>query len=376
VGTLSALASAFAATLDDLIEICRATLSSASGSGLNAMEFARADEARIFVMVLAGLIAAALIVRVLLVRRGRRLAVPALLPALGISRASIARHGAVALAVLGIPFFLLALAEPRSAFARQETSHPGRRIAILLDASSSMLQSLPASRLAKGAPNDAAFFTTVGAARYFVELRRKGEYRDLMSLVEFGDEAYVITPFTSDHDNILLSMALIGDWTEFMNFPEQGTVIARAIDQGVGLFKAFDFLDAAGNVMVIFSDGMDAEVLQDGRTTFDVLREARRAEVPVYFIRVGRPDAPQGVVPDAAWEAAVARTGGRFYSAADEGTIVRAMREIDRQSAGRIEMREYTTQVPRYAPFALAAVVLWTFALALRLATPWFTTFP
>ena len=381
MGTLTALTAAIGATLEDLIDICRATLSGAalsgpSGSGLTAMEFTRADDARIFVMILAGLIAAALIVRVLVGRRSRRLAVPALLPALGRSRAAMGRHGAVALALLGVPFFLLALAEPRSAFSRQETSHPGRRIAILLDASSSMLQSLPASRLAKGAPNDAAFFTTVGAARYFVELRRKGEYRDLMSLIEFGDEAYVITPFTSDHDNILLSMALIGDWTEFMNFPEQGTVIARAIDQGVGLFKAFDFLDAAGNVMVIFSDGMDAEVLQDGRTTFDVLREARRAEIPVYFIRVGRPDAPQGVVPDGAWEAAVARTGGRFYSAADEGTIVRAMREIDRQSAGRIEMRQYTTQVPRYAPFALAAVVLWTFALALRLATPWFTTFP
>lgn len=376
MGTLTALAAAIGATLVDLIDICRATVSGTEGPGLSGLEFARADEARVFVMALAGLVAAALIVRALLGRRGRRLAVPALLPALGISRAAIARHGAVALALTGLPFFLFALAEPRSAFARQETSHPGRRIAILLDASSSMLQSLPASRLAKGAPNDAAFFTTVGAARYFVELRRKGEYRDLMSLVEFGDEAYVITPFTSDHDNILLSMALVGDWTEFMNFPEQGTVIARAIDQGVGLFKAFDFLDAAGNAMVIFTDGMDAEVLQDGRTTFDVLREARRAEIPVYFIRVGRPDAPQGVVPDAAWETAVARTGGRFFSAADEATIVRAMREIDRQSAGRIELRQYTTQVPRYAPFALAAAILWTLGLTLRLATPWFTTFP
>ena len=41
------------------------------------------------------------------------------------------------------------------------------------------------------------------------------------------------TPFTSDYENILLSISLIGDWNEFMNFPEQGTIIARAIDQGV-----------------------------------------------------------------------------------------------------------------------------------------------
>jgi len=365
VGPITALAAAIRRTVSELVELRP-----------GALEFAKADDARVFVMILAGLVVAALLLRALFARRGHRIVVPALLPALGISRATLVRHGALAMVVVGLPFFVLALADPKAAFTRQETTHPGRRIAILLDASSSMLQSLPASRLAKGAPNDAAFFTTVGAAKYFVELRMKGEYRDLMSLIEFGDEAYVITPFTSDYENILLSMALVGDWTEFMNFPEQGTVIARAIDQGVGLFKAFDFLDAAGNVMVIFSDGMDAEVLQDGRTTLDVLREARRAEVPVYFLRVGRADAPQGVVPDAAWEAAVARTGGRFYSAADEATIVRAMNEIDRQSAGRIEIREYNTQVPRYQPFALAAVVFWTLALALRLATPWFTTFP
>ena len=57
----------------------------------------------------------------------------------------------------------------------------------------------------------------------------KGKYRDLMALIEFGDQAYVITPFTTDYENILLSMSLIGDWKEFMAFPDQGTVIANAI---------------------------------------------------------------------------------------------------------------------------------------------------
>ena len=375
VGALTALAAAVGATAGELLELCRTALFAPAGSA-GAVEFAGAATARLFGMLLAGAVALGLLVRALLGGRGRRISVPALLASFSVSRAAAVRHAALAVALTGLVFFVLAIADPRTALARQDTAHPGRRIAILLDASSSMLQSLPASRLAKGAPNDAAFFTTVGAARYFVELRMKRNYRDLLSLIEFGDEAYVITPFTSDYENILLSISLIGDWTEFMNFPEQGTVIARAIDQGVGLFKAFDFLEAVGNVMVIFSDGMDAEVLQDGRSTFDVLREARRAEIPVYFIRAGRPDAPQGIVPDSVWEAAVARTGGRFYAAADEATIVRAIHEIDRQSRGRIEIRQYSTQVPRYAAFAFAAVGLWTLALALRLATPWFTTFP
>jgi hypothetical protein len=363
------------AALNALGRLIRETLGELAGIG--SLSYTRAEIAAIFAIALAGVAIAAALVRMLLGRgRVRRVGVPALLPSIGLSRGTFLRHGAVLAAALGVLFFALALADPRTPYTRQDTAYPGRRIAILLDASSSMLQSLPASKLAKGAPNDAAFFTTVGAARYFVELRRKGEYRDLMALVEFGDEAYVITPVTSDYDNILLSMSLIGDWTEFMNFPEQGTVIARAIDQGVGLFRAFDFLEASGNVMVVFSDGMDAEVLQDGRSTFDVLREARRADIPVYFIRTGRADAVQGLVPDSVWQAAVARTGGHFYSAADEAAIVRAINEIDRLSAGRIEMRQYSTQVTRFAPFALAAAALWTLALTMRLATPWFTKFP
>jgi len=216
-----------------------------------------------------------------------------------------------------------------------------------------------------------------GAARYFVELRRQGKFRDLMSLVEFGDQAYVITPFTTDYDNVLLSMSLIGDWNEFMAFPDQGTIIANAIDQSVGLFEAFDFLDAAaGNAMVIFTDGMDAQVTEEGKSAFDVLADADEANIPVYFIRVGDPDRQKKGVTDDAWAAAVARTGGRFYNAADEGTIVRAIQDINRSAPGRIDMRQYVTEQPKFTPFALAAVILWTLAIAMRLTVPWFQTFP
>jgi hypothetical protein len=354
----------------------RVVASEARDVRLESLQFADADLARLVAIVLVGLLLAGVLVRAFAGGHRGRIALPAVFHWLHRSRLTVVRHGAVLMAAAGVPFFLLALADPYMPFARQETAYPGRRIGLLIDASSSMLTSLPAAKLAKGAPNDAAFFTSVGAARYFVELRMKSEYRDLMSLIEFGDEAYVITPFTSDYENILLSISLIGDWNEFMNFPEQGTMIARAIDQGVGLFKAFDFLEASGNVMVIFSDGVDAEVLQDGRSAVDVLREARRADIPVYFIRTGRAGGDAGGVPDAVWRAAVARTGGRFYAGTDEATIVRAMHEIDRAATGRIELRQYSTQVPRFSPFALAAVALWTLALSLRLLTPWFTTFP
>src|SRR6478735_6404622 len=252
----------------------------------------------------------------------------------------------------GLSFFIISLADPRTALTRSETTFPGRRIALLIDASSSMLSALPSTTLAKGAPNNAAFFTTVGAARYFIERRMAGKYRDLMGLIEFGDDAYVITPFTTDYENILLSTALIGDWNEFMAFPDQGTVIARAVEQSVSMFKSFKYLDAAGNLMVLFSDGADAEVLESGKTAMDVVNDARKAKIPIYFVKVGREIPGRVQIGDEIWRQAVEHTGGKFYGGADEASIDKALRDIDRASAGRIEYKQYSTERPRFTPFA------------------------
>src|SRR4029453_1412315 len=127
------------------------------------------------------------------------------------------------------------------------------------DASARKMAPFPAAKLNAKAPNEATFFTTVAAAEAFMRQRIAGKYHDLIGLIEFGDEAYVVTPFTTDYDNILLSLSLIGDWTEFMKFPDQGTTIGLAIEQSVELFRAFDFLDAAGNLMLIFSTGQDTQ---------------------------------------------------------------------------------------------------------------------
>ena len=345
---------------------------------LDRLIFSEASNARLAVTILVGIAAVLIVARSFWGREPghKRMALPALVGGGGWSRASLSRHGALMLALAGLPFFVLALSDPRTALTRSEVTYPGRRIALLIDASSSMLSALPSTRLAKGAPNNAAFFTTVGAARYFIEQRMQGKYRDLMSLVEFGDDAYVITPFTTDYENILLSTALIGDWNEFMAFPDQGTVVARAVEQAVGLFNAFNYLAASGNLMVIFTDGADADVLENGKTVDDVLSEAQRAKIPVYLIKIGGNLAQKRTVADELWIGAVQRTGGRFFSGGDEETIIQAIQAIDKLSAGKIEMKQYSTERPRYAPFALAAAGLWCLALVLRFAVPAFQTFP
>ena len=364
--------------LTDLREALGALIVEARSLELGSLFFAAESTAQFATVVLLGAAALVLLLR-LLTRRssGRgRLALPSLIDWVRPNRITILRHGALICALAGIPLFALAFADPRTALMQEQASYPGRRISLMIDASSSMLSSMPSSRLAKGAPNDAMFFTTVGAARYFIELRMKSKYRDMMALVEFGDQAYVITPFTTDYENILFSMSLIGDWTEFMSFPDQGTVLANAIEQSVGLFRAFDVLDAAGNAMVMFTDGIDAEVTEDGRSAFDVLKDARDANIPVYFIRTGTPGRGPQAIPDDVWAAAVAKTGGKFFAATDESAVVRAVNEIDRSAPGRVEMKRYTTEQPRFSAFALGAAALWTLGLLMRLTLPWFQTFP
>ena len=304
------------------------------------------------------------------------IALPSILGQKGFSIAGTVRHVPILALLAGLPLLGISLADPYRTLAAEEASHPGRRIALLLDASSSMLAPFPGQRFGAKAPNDAAFFTTVAAAETFIRQRRDGQYRDLIALIEFGDEAYVVTPFTTDYDNVLLSASLIGDWGEFMQFPNQGTSIGVAIDRATGLFRAFDFAEAAGNVMVIFSDGQDTQVSVGQTPVSEILAAAIATKIPVYLIRTSRGKSFGDVVPDHIWRPAVERTGGRFYAAANEDDVLRAIRDIDRRSPGTIRLKRYVTNQPRFAAFVLAAAGVWTIALLLVLAVPFFRSFP
>ena len=203
-----------------------------------------------------------------------------------------------------------------------------------------------------------------------------GRYRDLIGLIEFGSEAYVITPFTTDYNNVLLSLSLIGDVSEVARFPDAGTTIASVLQRGIDLFSAFDFLDASGNLMVLFTDGQDRDLLVGGTPVADILSKAREHHIPVYMIRTNYNRSLRVSVPDEVWKPAIEDTGGRFYPASDEATILRAVREIDQLSGGTVVVKQYSSEQPRFAGFALVAAALWTLAAALKLTLPYFQTFP
>ena len=342
------------------------------------VQFAYRDDPVLVAAALLGLAVVVLAVKLAVGRRGAReaVAVPALFAAVRTSPLAWMRHTPRLLAACGLPLALLALADPFTALVSSTVSYPGRRIALMIDASDSMASSFTAGSLNTRAATDAAFFTTVAAAQRFVEIRREGQYQDLMALIEFGDRAYVITPFTSDYDNLLLSIALIGDPVEYSMFPDPGTVIASAIEQSIEVFKAFDFLEASGNLMVIFTDGEDTTSLVHGKSLDDILKSAVDNAIPLYFVRTNYGKAFGDGIPDALWQAAVERTGGRYYVARDEQSLLAAVHDIDKAAVGAIQTTRYSSQQPRFALFALAAAGCWLGAALLSLAVPRCSTFP
>jgi Mg-chelatase subunit ChlD len=315
------------------------------------------------------------LIRWLLGRRAGRthLALPAILPVMRRSPMTALRHAPLVLFLLGLPLFAVALAQPVTGFTREEVSYPGRRIALLVDASTSMVMQFKSDMKRQGT---ATYFTAVAAAERFMERRKKGPYRDLVALIQFGNEAYVVTPFTTDYENIELSVRLISDPREWGRFADWGTTIVEGIDQGIQLFRTFDFINASGNLMIVFTDGRDSELNRQGKPLDSLVAQARTWKVPVHMIRTAFDRREGEVQQDKIWRAVVERTGGRFYAAYDDESIRRALIEIDRLSPGRIETREYSVKRPRFAGYTLAAVTLWLAAALLKLSFGVFRTFP
>jgi hypothetical protein len=353
------------ATVDEWLRIRWGTLT-----------FFEARSALLLFVVLLAAAALVLLVRSIRLRAAGRslVALPAIVPGMRWSPSAALRHLPLLLFVAGVPLFAIALADPHTGFAQEDVSYPGRRIELLVDASTSMVLRFDTADLNK--KGESTFYTAVAAAETFMKRRMKGPYHDLIALIQFGNEAYVVTPFTTDYENVRLSINLISDPKEWGRFNDWGTTIVQGIDQGVQLFKAFDFVNASGNLMILFTDGRDSELNRQGRPLEALIAEARRYRIPIYMVRTVFKERFGRVEQDKLWKDIVERTGGRFYAAYDEESIMSALREIDRLSPGTIDVRQYSVQRPRFAGYALAAVALWLLATLLKLTVPAFRTFP
>ena len=206
------------------------------------------------VLVGAALVAAPLLILLARSLRSRsqpraRVALPAILTSMPRSAFSPARHAPFLMFVAGIPFFAIGMADPHIMSAREQVTYAGRQIAIVIDGSGSMVLPFPAPTLQPVI--DRTFYTAVAASERFVKLRMDGKQTDRIAIIQFGNEAYVVTPFTTDYQNAVLSLRLIGEPRAWNRFNVFGTTIIQGIEQGkAGYAAAIGVLLAIG-VMVV-----------------------------------------------------------------------------------------------------------------------------
>ena len=370
-------------TILSFIRLCGHLLREGWNLDWTNLHFARRDEA----LATGFMLAVSVVIAFFIGRRSRNapgrggIVLPALPLSLTPGPWRRARRLPAVLVLAGLFFFLMALADPYTTFIKQEVNHPGRRILILLDASGSMGGGSYENRFKLTSKlktrSVEPFYTATAAAEYFVRARMKSGYQDLVGLIEFGDESYVVSPFNTDYENVLTSIRLLSEPEEYRRFNDSGTKIAQAINQGVGLFKTFDFLKSAGNLMVLISDGEDMQVEYEGRKLDDILAESSKNKIPIFFIRTAS-NKPFGhpSTNDELWGAAVEKTGGKLYAGANGDVIIEACDEINRIAAGRIQYTRYSARTPQFQFFALVGTLFWSLALVLWLSFRHFREFP
>ena len=104
------------------------------------LQFGQAQTALLVFIVMLAIVVLLLLIGALRGHGGRtRVALPSILSVMRRSPTAAVRHLPVLLFLAGIPIFAIALADPHTGFAREEVSYPGRRIALLVDASTSMV---------------------------------------------------------------------------------------------------------------------------------------------------------------------------------------------------------------------------------------------
>jgi hypothetical protein len=127
------------------------------------LQYWHRGEAQLAIVGVFALIVLLLIMRSALVRRpGRhRLVVPAVLGSVRPSPLSVVRHIPLVLFLAGLPFLTLALADPFTSLVSSDVTYPGRRISVMIDASTSMRTPFKAEHLNRRAETDATANTAI-----------------------------------------------------------------------------------------------------------------------------------------------------------------------------------------------------------------------
>jgi len=258
------------------------------------------------------------------------------------------RHVPLALRLLAIAIFIVALARPQSISDKQNISTEGIDIVLELDLSGSMLAE-------DFNPN------RIEAAKQVASEFIDGRTNDRIGLVVFSAESFTQCPLTTDYPvlkNLLREVknGMIAD----------GTAIGLAIANGVNRLKDSK---AKSKVMILLTDGVN------NRGEIDPITAARIAAtygIRIYTVGVGaQGEAPYPVqtqfgirrqlIPVDLDEKGLTQvaemTGGKYYRATDNRKLKAIYKEIDQLERTKIEVTAYKRYSELYGGWLLAGLL-------------------
>lgn len=280
-------------------------------------------------------------------------------------RAAALRRAPFAILALAAALTGLALMDPVIPYSQADIQSRGLDIVVLLDLSSSMQEEMGSSvvsHMPPGAPPRPTRLDAVKeAVRRFIRARRD----DRIGLVVFSDNPYVISPLTFDHEYLLHYVDMVDDKI----LAGEGQT---AIGDGLALSDYVLYRQSTPNshghqVIVLFTDGENNR----GREPVDVLKETRAADIRVHMVGV---DLESQVKEKPAVQEllrGIQDSGGRYFDATSERSLLAAEHEIDSIEKGLLTSRVYVRDVPVYQWFTIPALIVLAAAVALR-AIPFF----
>ena len=254
--------------------------------------------------------------------------------------------------IIGRLFIMLliifALARPRLSDTIRESKTEIVDILLVIDQSSSMLaQDFKPNRLE--------------AAKEVAKKFIKDRDGDRLGLIVFAGEPYIQCPLTRDI-NVLLEFT---DKIEIIDQEHDGTAIGMAIANSINRLRESD---TKSKTIILLSDGSNNQGELDPITAAGL---AAKFDIKIYTVAAGTHGLAPYPVTDA-WGRQVIQkvqvdvdeeslkeianiTGGQFFRATDNKSLLKIYEEIDALERTEIEVKEYQNYTELYSWFTIPA---------------------
>lgn len=263
------------------------------------------------------------------------------------------------LKVFALGLFIFALARPQLANSKLKKNIEGIDIVICLDISDSMLieDMRPINRL------EAAKETI----KKFVEKRTS----DRIGVVVFAGEAFTLIPPTLDYQMLLQRISEI-DTAQNARIKE-GTAIGVGLASAVGRLKDSQ---AKSRILIFLTDGENNSGTIDPETALEL---AKGYDLKIYSIGIGR-DGPtklpvyqrdffgnkvktyqpfESTVNEELLTKMAKDTGGKFFRATREDSLLGVFKEIDSLEKTKIDINRYVRYTELFQKFLFWGVLLY-----------------